>query len=151
MEFTDRSRSSSLSRSVSTATSSSTSYSYQRSNTRYSVFCCNGNDIVVKTPSCLYFPAFRWVLEKWLAGKSCLSLSQSCLVSVRLSVRSRSQRRVLGQWYGTPVKSKYAARHKNRVAAGAENIVYPAESWAPRGCAHELGRELVKQRCLALA
>jgi len=44
------------------------------------------------------------------------------------------------------VISKYAARRKNTVAAGAENIgdgmggvmtVYPAKSWAPRGRAHE--------------
>ena len=56
-----------------------------------------------------YFPAFSWVLRKWLA--------ESCRVSVRcLSAcpcLSASQRGALAQWYGTPVKSKYATRRKN--------------------------------------
>jgi len=76
----------------------------------------------------------------WLASRVCRS-RVSCQ-----SVRSRSQRGALGQWYGTPVKSKYAARRKNRVAAGAENIVYPAECWAQRGRSHESTVELPEEK-----
>ena len=86
-----------------------------------------------------FSPAFSWVLEGRLVGESCLS----CL--------SASQR-------GAPLISKYAARRKNRVAPGAENIgdgvgwargtVYPAKSWAPRGRAHEYrAKHIAKAGC----
>jgi len=55
--------------------------------------------------------------------------------------------------------SKYAARRKNVVAAGAENTgdgvgwggvetLYPAESWAPRGRAHEFLPSVTRVYCI---
>jgi len=57
-----------------------------------------------------------------------LARGKSCLSRIRLSVSVRSQPLTSGlvdrsaERYGAPVISKYAARRKNRVAAGAENI-----------------------------
>jgi len=66
----------------------------------------------------------------WLVGWRVVS-GESCPAYVRVCLSTASgsltvglvDRSALAQWYGTPLKSKYAARRKNRVAAGAENIV----------------------------
>ena len=70
----------------------------------------------------LEIPGFiSWVLEEWLVvGKSCLSVAY---LSVSVHQTASLVVDLVAQWYGSPLISKYEARRKNRVAAGAENIV----------------------------
>ena len=91
-------------------------FRFYRSRARY----CHGKSSVclcVRSPVYnvdvslrLEFPAFSWVLSVWLAVR---------VVTV------------------CPVRVINRSTSENRVAAGAENILYPAESWVPRGRAHQ--------------
>jgi len=86
------------------------------------------------------FPAFSWVLELWLGV---------CRVSVSLSFhainRSTQQQQqtspqcvALRQRYRAPVISKNAALKCEYYVIVLTLTVYPADSWAPRGCVYIL-------------